>query len=81
MSQRIRKTMSDLRFELFEKKPKTDVYTVISNHGGVQLGRIGWYPQWRQYVFIPFPDTLYSDGCMGEIASKIKQLMDERKEK
>jgi hypothetical protein len=71
--------MSNLRFELYKTLPKTKVFTVISNHGDIELGRIGWYPQWRQYVFIPFNDTIYSYDCMEEIVDKIKQLKEDRK--
>jgi len=66
----------NLRFELYQQKPKTVVLSVISNHGDIELGRIGWYPHWRQYVFIPFKDTIYSWDCMQEIINKITSLKD-----
>ncbi len=32
---------------------KTLVWAVLSVDGRHTLGQIGWYPQWRSYVFVP----------------------------
>ena len=44
---------------------KTYVVDVASKRlNRLILGRIKWYSQWRQYVFIPEADTLYSTACI-----------------
>jgi len=83
-----------IRFELEEKKPKTNVYAVIKNvlsanlkdgSGsmglGYKLGTIKWHPQWRKYCFYPETETTYSRGCLDDITTFISKLMDDRKEK
>jgi hypothetical protein len=57
------------------------VYQVINKEFNVDLGIITWYTAWRQYIFKPNKDTVYSIGCMIDIARFVKNLMDERKKK
>ena len=65
----------------FEKLPrtrdaKTDKYEVYTegkdrDERGPQfaeLGTVSWWPFWRQYVFHPKFKTLYSAGCLRELA-------------
>ena len=66
-------------FELAEKKPKTSVYLVRSKSDRSVLGRIYWWFAWRQYVFAPSPSTLWSNGCLDEVQTFIKGLMEERR--
>lgn len=66
-------------FELAERKPKTSVYAVKSISTLETLGKIYWYGPWRQYVFEPLMETLWSRGCMSQIEDFIKELMDARK--
>ncbi len=67
-----------MNFNLIELKPKTKVYGVFTKEG-VILGKIKWYPQWRQYTFFPVTYTVYSQGCLKDIVEFIKKLMKERK--
>lgn len=71
-----------IRFELVEKKPKTNVYDVINKNSGFKLGYIKWYPQWRQYCFFPviYLLTVFSSGCLKDIKNFIDDLMEKRKE-
>ena len=62
-----------IHIEEMAKKPKTSVYGVFSNSSGDYLGSIEWYPRWRQYVFAPQSDTVYSVGCLNDIADFIKR--------
>lgn len=68
-----------LEFKLYKELPKTKVFNVINKKSENLLGRIGWYPQWRQYVFIPAFQTIYSSGCLKDIKDFIDNLMIERK--
>ena len=70
---------SYIDFELAEKKPKTSVYLVLSKSDRSVLGRILWERGWRQYVFRPSPNTIWSTGCLEEVQTFITELMDDRK--
>ena len=72
---------SYVKFELAEKKPKTEVYNVLSKAEGNLLGRIFWYWAWRQYVFEPNQNTIWSRGCQSEVTAFLNELMEQRKEK
>ena len=62
-----------------ERKPKTWVYSIISNHGGARLGVVKWFPRWRGYAFEPEWPTVFSDGCLYTIFQFIRALKDERR--
>jgi len=68
--------MTHLKFEVIKEKPKTKVYGVLSVHILADnsqaydksiLGKIYWYGKWRQYVFEPAPDTIWSQSCLEEV--------------
>jgi len=61
---------------------KTRAYFVYNIRSGERLGMIAWYGAWRQYCFWPITDrqTIFSPGCLADIQSFIKLLMDARKE-
>jgi hypothetical protein len=66
--------------ELIVKAPrKTKQYEVWAKESDEQLGLITWWPHWRQFVFQPRQNTLYSWDCLSGISEFIKKLMDERK--
>jgi len=68
-----------INFAKVSETPKTSVWACNNNSSGDLLGRVGWYPGWRQYCFLPTPETIFSTGCMEDICDFIKQLHDERK--
>jgi len=57
---------------------KTRVFTVVSKEEDM-LGWIKWFGRWRKYVFFPEKDTVYECDCLEDIASFLKELMDDRK--
>ena len=66
-----------IEFRIIEKKSKTNVYECLNKNGGYGIGTIKWYPAWRQYVYTPYEDTVYSQGCLNDISDfigKIKRL-------
>jgi hypothetical protein len=71
-----------LSFQLSERKPKTNVYDVVSKCSLCILGVIKWYPQWRHYCFFPntLIKTVYSDRCLLSISEFITKLSLEKKE-
>lgn len=80
-------------FVLVEKKPKTNVYNVVKRRKRSPLdkpiilherppevlGQIYWYGPWRQYIFEPLEETIWSKGCMQQVQDFLKELMDARK--
>lgn len=58
---------------------KTKVFVVSSAYDDSFLGEIKWYGGWRQYIFIPNADTIWSYDCLNDLSIFIKNLMDERK--
>jgi len=70
-----------IRFEVMEKKPKTNVYGIFSLSDESLLGQIYWYSPWRQYVFDSYSKTIWNDGCLEEVTNFLKELKEERKRK
>lgn len=67
---------------LFNQVPfdgKTKKVCVTSSHDFSVLGYIGWHGGWRQYVFHPNIDCLWSWDCLKDLSEYIKNLMDERR--
>lgn len=50
-----------------ERPRKTEIWEVYGKRNKIKLGVISWYPQWRQYVFHPEPNTLFNRTCLGDI--------------
>lgn len=64
---------------MIEKKPKTNIYSVVNISGDYSLGKIKWYPAWRQYCFFPEEQTIWNKDCLQEIKIFIQKLMNDRK--
>lgn len=58
---------------------KTRRWEVLSKSHGSVIGTIGWYGGWRQYVFFPKQQTIWSAGCLDDVASFIRERMAERR--
>lgn len=61
--------MAYLRFEFHRNSSSglTKIWTVMSL-GGVGLGTIQWFAQWRRYVLYPSAGTVWDKGCLREVA-------------
>jgi hypothetical protein len=53
---------------------KTKRFMVMNKAHGDLLGEIKWEFGWRQYVFAPSMDTIFSVGCMEDIISFIAEI-------
>ena len=60
---------------------KTHIFSVQNVRHCDQIGCVQWDGGWRQYVFQPFPRTIYSAGCLADIQDFIRQAMEEHKAK
>jgi hypothetical protein len=67
-----------ISFVEVEKKPKTSVWSCISNNGGYELGRVKWYGPWRQYSFFPVAGTVFNSGCLYDVVDFLRQLKENR---
>ena len=70
-----------LRFEEIPNPGKaTKQFDAISISRASVLGTIKWYGPWRQYCFEPNDFTIWSDGCLEQIAEFLKKLNQEHKQ-
>jgi hypothetical protein len=58
---------------------KTARFLVVDRHGNL-LGTISWHGPWRQYVFAPGNETIWSHGCLAELQSALKRLTENKPE-
>lgn len=68
-----------IEFEIVERKPKTDVYNILSKSEGDVLGKVKYFPSWRQYTFFPEEGTVFSQSCLKDINKFLQKLKDDRK--
>lgn len=60
-------------------KKKTQTW-VITTKEGYPLGKVQWYPHWRQYCFYTeHAQTIWNADCLDDVNRFIRNLMDERK--
>lgn len=80
-----------LIFRLIAKKPKTDVYTVLTRlkypvdsslHEHHQiLGKIYFYAHWRQYLFEAVEEPKLANSCLIDIYNFVEKLNKELRQK
>lgn len=58
-------------------KPKTKVFSVVNKSSGHEIGVVMWYAPWRQYCFFPSDFTVFSSGCLLDIANFISIIRKE----
>ena len=65
------------RVEEFAHLPgrKTRTYEISSRSAGGILGQIEWYGPWRQFVFSPMGNTVWSDGCLDDLRDCLKKIL------
>ena len=68
-----------IEFDKIGDTGKTEIWNILSKSNDFILGRIQWYGPWRQYCFLPSPNSVLNVGCMDDIKKKIGDLMAERR--
>lgn len=53
---------------------KRSLYPIVTNTRRDVIGGVEWYDPWRQYVLTPEPNTVWSVGCMNDVAAFIATL-------
>lgn len=51
-----------------------DMLRIHNKKNGSLLGEIFYLPKWRQFVFAPVARPIFSDDCLEEIVSTLKEL-------
>lgn len=71
---------SYLLFNQLAAAGSTERWSVVSARRGDRLGTVRWHGAWRQYVFEPWPATIFSRGCLEEVNGVLEQLTREFRE-
>ena len=48
-------------------------YELVTRHGDV-IGRIEYYNHWRQHVLCPSKNTVWSAGCLADVAECLAKI-------
>ena len=59
---------------------RTHRYEVANLSSSATLGIIAWHGAWRQYWFMPCPETGWSEGCVLDIAAALRKLNQDHKD-
>lgn len=62
------------RFIHFEKPPTSHLWHCYASAGQVELGFLEYHYPWKQWQFVPSPETAFTTDCLRDIASFIGQL-------
>lgn len=76
MSSQITTNYKYIEFKLVEQKPKTLVYDILNSNSDDKIGTVKWYAQWRQYIFFPANNCIFSCGCLEDIIDFTKKVQD-----
>lgn len=57
----------------------TDRWEILNNTQGAVLGRVLWFPSWRQYIFEPNAFTSYNTTCLRDITAFLTRCNDAQK--
>lgn len=52
---------------------KTRFWRIYNKRSCSMLGSVEWMSDWRQYVFRPCIGTVYSSGCLDDIAAFVRE--------
>ncbi len=59
---------------------KTATYGLVNRSSGLSIGVVKWYGSWRQFCFFPHPNTVWSAGCLKDVADVLRWAGARRKE-
>jgi len=63
-----------IHFEKIEDSPRHMWWSCHENKTCNELGEVRWFLSWKQYAFWPNENSVYSVGCLKDIAAFIAQL-------
>ena len=62
-----------------EQHAKRPLYWIVNRSSSESIGQIFYYPQWRQWVARFDPDSMWSAGCLADVADAIAKITAEGK--
>lgn len=71
----------DFNEEPKQEDRKTAIWFVVSQLEQKILGQIRWYGAWRKYCFFVYPNTVYEQICLRDIADFCENRTKEYKSK
>lgn len=73
--------MSYIRFDPNGRSPsgKTQQWYVTPSDNTETIGEVKWYGPWRAYAFFPWPDCVFEQKCLREIAEFIEHQTSEHR--
>jgi len=66
------------KFLEFEEIDGVGTVGVFNKKKKAKLGEIGFYVLWKQYVFIPAPNSIFSDTCLEDIIKVIEEKNEQK---
>lgn len=67
--------------ELDHGDRKTKVFSVYGRGTNINLGIVKFRPQWKCYVFVPEPGTLFDVKCLNDVVSFLSEQNQEWRKK
>ena len=74
-------TYEYIEFIKVSETEKTTIWSCVNKKSQMELGRVKWFGPWRQYCFLPSGPSVYSTGCLKDIAGFMALQMEQRKHK
>ena len=63
-----------IHFEFLESRNGKGCWVCRNNRSKSELGQVEWYPLWREYVYEPTVQAVYSISCFEDINNFMRQL-------
>ena len=57
---------------------KTHIWACRDASSHCEIGRVKWYPDWRQYCFFP-NEAVFSAGCLRDVTDFLGRVQAERR--
>lgn len=57
----------------------TKIIHVVNRSSESTIATIEWYGSWRQYCFMPNPNTVWNPDCLKSVNEVISVLMEQRR--
>lgn len=72
-------------FMVAREEDKTDseghrAWTILSKRRDGYLGNVGWYAPWKQHVFVPAGNTVFSFDCLYALHEFVNNAITEHSE-
>ena len=69
---RIKKQYRFITIHMLPRVGKPHLYTIWNNKSKETIGCLQYCPEWKQYVFMAAPDTIWSVSCLDDVNDFIK---------